>query len=75
MVLNDALMVGVIMMLEDDGANVKQLCEWAHADLLVDDLVRHRMFEEQHSNHGWPVANTRNSCALWLMWMFTSEGK
>lgn len=72
--LEEALMTAVIMMLEDDGKNARQLSEWAHADQLVNQLVRRRLFAESRWNNGWPVENKRNACAVWLMWMLTSEG-
>lgn len=72
--IEDALMTAVVMMLEDDGKNVRQLCEWAHANQFAKSLVRNTMFMEMRSNNGWPVENSRNACAMWLMWMFTSEG-
>ncbi|RDB15717.1 hypothetical protein Hypma_003945 [Hypsizygus marmoreus] len=71
--LGEALMVGVVMMMEDEGRNVRQLVQWAGADGFVDGYVRGRLYDGAHGNNGWPVENEENACALWLMWLLTTE--
>jgi hypothetical protein len=70
----DALFTAFMMMLEDDGRNSRQLIQWAHADVFAETFVRKRLFQGRETNNGWPIENMENSCALWLMWMFTTEG-
>jgi hypothetical protein len=70
----DAMFTAFMMMLEDDGKNARQLQEWAFADVFVERFLRRRLYENRERNDGWPLENSPNSCALWLMWMFTSEG-
>ena len=70
----DALFTAFMMMLEDDGRNSRQLVQWAHADVFAETFVRKRLLQGREANDGWPIENTENSCALWLMWMFTTEG-
>ncbi|RDB15915.1 hypothetical protein Hypma_003505 [Hypsizygus marmoreus] len=71
--LGDVLMTGVVMMMEDEGRNVRQLVQWAGADVFVDRFVRGRLYDGAHANAGWPVENEVNACALWLMWLLTTE--
>ncbi|KAF8068769.1 hypothetical protein FPV67DRAFT_1089123 [Lyophyllum atratum] len=71
--VEDALQVAVVMMLEDDGKNVRQLVQWGHADEFVDAFVRSRLYDGAEDNDGWPLENHLNAHALWLMWLLTTE--
>jgi hypothetical protein len=71
---HDAMTIAFMMMLEDDGRNSRQLVEWAHADVFAEKYVRERLYEGREDNDGWPVENEGNCCAMWLMWMLTTEG-
>ncbi|KAF9461899.1 hypothetical protein BDZ94DRAFT_1322969 [Collybia nuda] len=71
----DALFTAFMMMLEDDGKNARQLQEWACADAFAERYLRRRLFEDREENDGWPIESAPNSCALWLMWMLTTEDK
>lgn len=71
----DAMFTAFMMMLEDDGKNYRQLVEWAHADVFAERYIRKRLYEGREKNDGWPLESNENSCAVWLMWMFTTEGK
>jgi hypothetical protein len=70
----DSMLTAFMMMLEDDGRNYRQLVEWARADVFAEEYVRKRLYEGREENDGWPVEKMENSCAVWLMWMFTTEG-
>jgi hypothetical protein len=70
----DAMFTAFMMMLEDDGRNFRQLVEWAHADVFAERYVRERLYEGRERNDGWPVESSANCCAMWLMWMLTTEG-
>jgi len=70
----DAIFTAFMMMLEDDGRNYRQLVDWAHADAFAERYVRRRLYEGRERNAGWPVESAENSCAMWLMWMLTTEG-
>lgn len=71
----DAMFTAFMMMLEDDGRNYRQLVEWARADKFVELFVQKRLYEGRERNEGWPLESIENACAVWLMWMFTTEGK
>jgi hypothetical protein len=71
---SDSMFTAFMMMLEDDGRNYRQLLEWAHADVFAEKWVRNRLYEGRNGNDGWPRESNENSCAMWLMWMFTTEG-
>lgn len=73
MSLDDALMTGVVLMMENDGKNVRQLCEYAQAHRVLKDLVRYSLYREMQFNNGWPSENKRNAFALFLFWIITSE--
>jgi hypothetical protein len=60
------------MMLENDGRNAAQL-EHAGLDSYLDIFVRTRLWDDK--SHGWPTDNTASACALWLVWMTTTDGK
>ncbi|KAF8641170.1 hypothetical protein AX17_000805 [Amanita inopinata Kibby_2008] len=70
------LFAAYLMMLDNDGKNRAQL-EWAGIDAYVDAYVRTRTYDpiQRMTNHGWPVDNAANACALWLMWMLTTPEK
>ncbi|KAF8215228.1 hypothetical protein K438DRAFT_1800921 [Mycena galopus ATCC 62051] len=69
---DEVLFCAYLMMLENDGRNAAQL---AHAglDSYLDIFVRTRLWDDR--SHGWPSDNTENACALWLVWMTTTEEK
>ncbi|KAF8079340.1 hypothetical protein FPV67DRAFT_1403278 [Lyophyllum atratum] len=71
--VEEALQIGVVMMLEDDGKNARQLVQWGHADEFVDAFVRSRLYDGAEDNDGWPLDNGLNAHALWLMWLLTTE--
>ena len=56
------------MLLESDGKNAAQLREYANLPAFIDRLVRARLWETK-SETGWPVENTVNNLAVWLLWM------
>ncbi|TFK21535.1 hypothetical protein FA15DRAFT_672471 [Coprinopsis marcescibilis] len=68
----DYLLLAFIAMLDDDGKNRAQL---EHVGLreFVDKFVRGRLNEGREANDMWPIENDANTCALWLMWMFTTQ--
>ncbi|KAJ7056648.1 hypothetical protein C8F01DRAFT_993024 [Mycena amicta] len=70
----DVLFWAYLMMLENDGRNAAQL-EHSGLDSYLDVFVRTRMWNGRGSAHGWPTDNTANACALWLVWMTTTEKK
>ncbi|KAJ6453112.1 hypothetical protein C8R45DRAFT_1039644 [Mycena sanguinolenta] len=69
---DEVLFSAYLMMLENDGRNAAQL---VHAGLesYLDVFVRTRLWDDR--SHGWPTDNTANACALWLVWMTTTEEK
>ncbi|KAG6884323.1 hypothetical protein C0993_012139 [Termitomyces sp. T159_Od127] len=73
--LLEALRVGVMLMLDDDGKNVRQMILWARADVFVQRLVMTRLYERSEENQGWPRETPLIAYALQLMWLLTSEGK
>jgi hypothetical protein len=69
---DEVLFCAYLMMLENDGRNAAQL-EHAGLDSYLDIFVRTRLWDDQ--SHGWPTDNTASACALWLVWMTTTESK
>nr|GAT50202.1 predicted protein [Mycena chlorophos] len=69
---DDVLFSAYLMMLENDGRNAAQL-QHAGLDSYLDNFVRNRMWNGRGSAQGWPTDNTANACALWLVWMTTTE--
>ncbi|KAJ2917182.1 hypothetical protein MD484_g3244, partial [Candolleomyces efflorescens] len=72
--VEDQLLIAYVAMLDSDGKNRAQL-QHAGIEAFVDRFVRKRLWVECESNDGWPLENVINSCALWLMWMFTTKAK
>jgi hypothetical protein len=62
-----------IMLTENDFKNFAHL-EHAGLPRLVDRFVRERLYEGSENNDGWPVDNTINSLALWIMSMMMTPG-
>ncbi|KAJ7621964.1 hypothetical protein DFH06DRAFT_1232337 [Mycena polygramma] len=71
---DEVLFCAYLMMLENDGRNAAQL-EHAGLDSYLDVFVRTRLWDDSHNSHGWPTDNTASACALWLVWMTTTEEK
>ncbi|KAJ7122444.1 hypothetical protein C8R44DRAFT_705323 [Mycena epipterygia] len=71
---DEVLFGAYLMMLENDGRNAAQL-EHAGLDYYLENFVRTRMWNSRQSAHGWPSDNVASACALWLMWMTTTEAK
>ena len=71
--IDHVLFMALIMMMENDGKNRVQL-EWAGLDEFVHRFVRERLHETRERYNGWPEESAQNACALWLMWMMTTEG-
>ncbi|KAJ7194231.1 hypothetical protein GGX14DRAFT_586818 [Mycena pura] len=71
---DDVLFAAFLMMLENDGRNAAQL-EHAGLDSYLDIFVRSQLWNDRYTAHGWPTDNTANACALWLVWMTTTEQK
>ncbi|KAJ7028410.1 hypothetical protein C8F04DRAFT_64024 [Mycena alexandri] len=71
---DDVLFSAYLMMLENDGRNAAQL-EHAGLESYLDVYVRTRMWDNRSNSHGWPTDNTASACALWLIWMTTTEAK
>lgn len=69
--VESVLFTAFIMMLENDGRNRHQL-EHVRLPAFVDAFVRARLHENSHN--GWPAEDTASACALWLMWMTTTQG-
>ncbi|KAG5723271.1 hypothetical protein E4T56_gene308 [Termitomyces sp. T112] len=72
-ILLEALQVGVMLMLDDDGKNVRQMLLWARADVFIQRLVMMRVYEHSDENQGWPRETPLIAYALQLMWLLTSE--
>ena len=71
--IDNVLFMALIMMTENDGKNRAQL-EWAGLDEFVHRFARERLYENRELYNGWPGESPQNACALWLMWMMTTEG-
>lgn len=70
----DYLIPVFIAMLDNDGKNRAQL-EHAGIEPFLENYIRARLHEGRAQNDMWPIESPANTCALWLLWMFTSRGK
>ncbi|KAF9495584.1 hypothetical protein BDN71DRAFT_1447235 [Pleurotus eryngii] len=63
-----------IMLVSNDGKNLAQL---EHAGLysLLRAYLKKYLYKEELLDKGWPVESLENSCALWLLWMMTTEDR
>ncbi|KAK7056671.1 hypothetical protein VNI00_002388 [Paramarasmius palmivorus] len=61
-----------LMCLEDDGCNRLQM-ENAGVYAWVDAFVRTQLYVK--ASGGWPLQDTRNSCALWVLWYLTTKDR
>ncbi|KAF8657156.1 hypothetical protein AX16_002270 [Volvariella volvacea WC 439] len=68
----DALYMAYIMLLENDGKNREQL-ERVGVYQFAKSWVNKHLYDGCERNAGWPVVNDANACALWIMWMCTTE--
>ncbi|KAG5651173.1 hypothetical protein H0H81_009616 [Sphagnurus paluster] len=59
--LGEALQIGVVMMMEDDGKNGRQMLLWARADVFVKRLLRRRLYAGAEANDGWPLDDEVNT--------------
>ncbi|KAG6919873.1 hypothetical protein DXG01_015581 [Tephrocybe rancida] len=71
--LLEACRMGVMLMLDDDGKNLRQMLLWARADVFAQRLVMQRLYERSEENNGWPLETPLIAYALQLMWLLTSE--
>ncbi|KAJ7133407.1 hypothetical protein C8R44DRAFT_899892 [Mycena epipterygia] len=71
---DEVLFGAYLMMLENDGRNAAQL-EHAGLDYYLENFVCTRMWDSRQLADGWPSDNVASACALWLMWMTTTEAK
>ncbi|KAF5345544.1 hypothetical protein D9758_012023 [Tetrapyrgos nigripes] len=70
--LDDIFLTLWLMCIDDDGCNRMQM-ECASVYQWVERYVRTQLYAE--TEHGWPVDNPRNSCAMWIMWFLTSKAR
>jgi hypothetical protein len=71
---DEVLFCAYLMMLENDGRNAAQLAR-AGLDSYLAIFIRTRLLDDRHKSNGWPSDNMASSCALWLVWMTTTEGE
>jgi hypothetical protein len=72
--LTEALWIAYFM-LEDSYTshkNIKQLL-WAGLPAFLDSFLRKRLYEGSSQNNGWPLPNVKNSLAVALLWLLSSE--
>ncbi|KAF5346336.1 hypothetical protein D9758_011503 [Tetrapyrgos nigripes] len=70
--LDDIFLTLWFMCIDDDGCNRMQM-ECAGVYQWVERYVRTQLYAE--TEHGWPIDNPRNSCAMWIMWFLTSKAR
>ncbi|KAK7055324.1 hypothetical protein R3P38DRAFT_3253402 [Favolaschia claudopus] len=69
---DEVLFGAYLMMLENDGRNAAQLT-FAGLDSYLDIYVRTRLWDGRQQAQGWPLDDAACACALWLVWMTTTE--
>ncbi|KAG1773325.1 hypothetical protein EV702DRAFT_1243719 [Suillus placidus] len=73
-IISELLWLAYLMMLENDGKNVKQLREYAG----MEQWLMEYWFDDEGaslasktlSEDEWPLDNEHNSLAMWLFWLF-----
>lgn len=76
--IGELLWLAYLMMLENDGKNVKQLREYAG----MEQWLMEYWFDDDGaslpskvlSEDGWPLDNEHNSLAMWLFWFLVRPG-
>lgn len=70
--IGETFLQAYVMLLSNDGKNLAQL---EHAGLysLLRAYLKKYLYREELLDKGWPVESLENSCALWLLWMMTTE--
>jgi hypothetical protein len=63
------------LMLEDSDPGLKNVQQLIGAGLgaFLDNFLRRRLYEGSAENSGWPLPNERNSLALALFWLSSSQ--
>lgn len=77
-ILSELLWLAYLMVLENDGKNVKQLREYAG----IEQWLMEYWFDDDGaslaskvlSEDGWPLNNEHNPLAMWLFWFFLRPG-
>jgi len=68
------LFSALVLLFENDGKNYAQL-EWAGVKEFAEEFMKRRMWEDAgHTNEGWPLDNTANASALWILWLTLTKG-
>ncbi|KAF9458703.1 hypothetical protein BDZ94DRAFT_75155 [Collybia nuda] len=72
--LTEALWVAYLM-LEDSGASQKNFQQLIGFGLrkFLDDFLRSRLYDGSQDNNGWPLPNEKNSLAIALFWLSSSQ--
>ncbi|KAG5220382.1 hypothetical protein IMY05_C4608000200 [Salix suchowensis] len=70
--IGETFLQAYVMFLSNDGKNISQL---EHAGLysLLQAYLKKYLYKGELLDKGWPVESLENSCALWLLWMMTTE--
>ncbi|KAF7440237.1 hypothetical protein PC9H_000581 [Pleurotus ostreatus] len=70
--IGETFLQAYVMLLSNDGKNIAQL-EHAGLYLLLRAYLKKYLYKGELLDKGWPVESLENSCALWLLWMMTTE--
>ena len=73
--LTEAFWIAYLMLEEDSSAglqNLKQLL-WADLPTFLDSFIQKRLYEGSVTNNGWPLLNVKNSLAITLFWLLSSQ--
>jgi hypothetical protein len=71
---DQTLFSALVLLFENDGKNYAQL-EWAGVKEFAEEFMKRRMWDDaMDTNDGWPLENTGNASALWVLWLTLTKG-
>ncbi|KAG2132978.1 hypothetical protein DEU56DRAFT_739187 [Suillus clintonianus] len=72
--LQEDLWAVYLMMLENDGKNMAQLCIWAELPMWIADVIEDKCQVPREHPLSWVNDIEGTSLVLWLLWMSSSKG-
>jgi hypothetical protein len=73
--LTEAFWIAYLMLAEDSSTSTKNLRQllWANLPAFLDSFFQKRLYEGSMTNNDWPLPNVKNSLAITLFWLLSSQ--
>ena len=73
--LTEAFWIAYLMLEENSSTSMKNLRQllWANLPAFLDSFFQKRLYEGSITNNGWPLPNVKNSLAITLFWLLSSQ--